>query len=93
MLLFSATSLAPAAVVGTDLMYGLGISLVSGGLHLIVGNGMHNVAMLRFALGGLAGASAGSFVGGVLQSRILRNVVLFWAAGLGGVLVYQGLMK
>jgi uncharacterized membrane protein YfcA len=47
--------------------------------------------LLKLLAGGLVGAAAGARLAGVLPARILRGVVLLWAALLGLVLVYNGM--
>ena len=91
-ILLRLTQLAPAAVVGTDLVFGLVLSALSGGIHMASGN--WNAALLGGLLaGGIPGAVAGSLLAGKLPARVLRAVVLSWAALLGGLLVKNGLLK
>ncbi len=90
LLLFGLTSLKPAVVVGTDLVFGMALSAVGGGFHIVSGN-WDRALLLRLALGGLAGAAAGSAVASALPGRILRSIVLAWAMLLGLLLVRRGL--
>jgi uncharacterized membrane protein YfcA len=89
-LLFGLTKLAPAAVVGTDLLFGLLIAAVGGGLFVAGGN-WNSLLLLNLLAGGLVGASVGSYVTGVLPSQLLRRLVLMWAFALGILLLYKGL--
>jgi uncharacterized membrane protein YfcA len=90
--LFNCTSLDPAAVVGTDLCFGFALSAVGGGLHLAAGS-CEPALLVKLIVGGLAGATAGSYVAGVLPARALRTAVLAWAAVLGAILLGKGLGK
>jgi hypothetical protein len=90
--LFGLTGLAPAAVVGTDLIFGFVVALAGGGLHLAIGN-CDAAVLLKLVIGGLAGSLAGSRLAGALPARALRNAVLIGAVVLGGILVFKGMEK
>ena len=60
-LLFNRTKLAPASVVGTDLVFGLIISACAGGVHLAAGNWIP-AALGALLAGGLPGAVAGALL-------------------------------
>ena len=88
--LFSLTSLTAAQVVGTDLTFGLGLSLVGGGIQFSAGN--YDGAMLvKLIAGGLAGALVGTHLAGVLPSRVLRAALCVWLVTLGGQLCWTGI--
>lgn len=84
------TDLAPVRVVGTDLLFGLGLSLIGGSVHMAAGN-WDQPALLRLVAGGIVGASLGALIGGKIPAKPLRIALLTWAALLGAVLLIQGL--
>ncbi len=69
--LLSLTTLDASQVVGTDLVFGLCLSLVGGGLH-VFGGSYDSALLLKLVLGGLFGALAGSAVAPRLPNRQLR---------------------
>ena len=85
-LLFRLTALSPAAVVGTDLAFGLALSAVGGGLHIAGGNWNSGV-FWKLMAGGIAGAWGGSFLAGRLPAGVLRRAVLSGALAMGLVLI------
>jgi uncharacterized protein len=84
------TALPPVRVVGTDLLFGLGLSLIGGSIHMAAGN-WDQPALLRLIAGGVAGAPLGALVAGRIPARPLRIGLLIWSALLGAVLLVQGL--
>jgi uncharacterized membrane protein YfcA len=91
-LLFNWTSLEPAKVVGTDLLFGLAVSACAGGMHLAAGNWDASV-LVKLLLGGIPGAVAGAQLAGRVPARPLRAFILSWAILLGILLAWQGLQK
>lgn len=91
-MLFNFTSLAPVVIVGTDLVFGMIVSAVGGGIHAMAGS-WNSAVLLKLLAGGLAGVLVGSWLAGILPQRILRIVVLAWAVLLGVLLVYKGMGK
>jgi uncharacterized membrane protein YfcA len=91
-LLFNWTSLEPAKVVGTDLLFGLAVSACAGGMHLAAGNWDASV-LVKLLLGGIPGAVAGAQLAGRVPARPLRAFILWWAILLGILLAWQGLQK
>jgi hypothetical protein len=89
-LLFNFTPLTPAAVVGTDLVFGMTLSAVGGGIHVAAGS-WNPTVLIKLLAGGVVGATAGARLAGVLPAQILRSVVLLWAMLLGSILVYNGM--
>src|SRR4051794_4725241 len=71
MALLCLTRLDPAAVVGTDLLFGLGLSIAGGGLHLALGSVNRELAM-RLLAGGIAGALVGPWLATQLPARVVR---------------------
>lgn len=86
--LLSLTSLTATQVVGTDLVFGLGVSLVGSSIHII--GGTYNAAMLvQMMLGGIAGAILGSGIGHRVPSRQLRFALSVWLLVLGIEVCYR----
>lgn len=72
--LLSLTSLPASQVVGTDLTFGLGVSLVGGGIHAL--GGLYDLSLLiKMAAGGLAGAVVGSNLAPRVPNKTLRLVL------------------
>ena len=92
LLLLHFTTLPPVAAVGTDLLFGMGLSLAGGGVHLAAGN-WDGPVLSSLLLGGLAGAPLGSLGAGRIPARPLRVALLAWAALMGAVLLIQGLIR
>lgn len=69
--LMSLTTLAPAAIVGTDLSFGLVLSALGGVLNAGMG-GVNTAVLWKLLIGGVAGALAGSALAAHLPSRKLR---------------------
>ena len=86
------TNLAPASVVGTDVMAGLALSLAAGLAYLRAG-AVSGPLLWKLALGGLPGAVAGVLFGSRLPAARLRTVILGWALALGLILLLQGLRQ
>jgi hypothetical protein len=83
------TTLLPAPVIGTDLVFGLSLSAVGGGLHLGLG-AWNRALLLKLVLGGVPGALLGARLATVLPPRPLRVVLLIWLVYLGGELLLRG---
>lgn len=86
--LLSLTTIPPAAVVGTDVTFGLGLSLAGGGFNLGWGNVAGPLA-LRLAIGGIAGALAGANLLAWIPSRPLRIALSLWLVLLGSQLCWR----
>ena len=71
LVLMGLSSLDAAQVVGTDLVFAFCMTLTGTGLHLFGGH-FDNGLLLRLVIGGVLGASAGSFVAPRVPSRQLR---------------------
>jgi uncharacterized membrane protein YfcA len=91
-MLFNFTKLAPVVIVSTDLVFGMLVSAVGGGIHAMAGS-WNSPVLLKLLQGGLAGVPAGSWLAGILPQRMLRIVVLLWAVLFGVLLVYKGMGK
>jgi hypothetical protein len=74
--------------VGTDLTFGLALSVVGTGVHMI--SGAYDVALLsKLAIGGVFGALAGSGVAPRIPNRQLRFGLSLWLLVIGFQFVYQ----
>lgn len=86
--LLGLTSLTAAQVVGTDLTFGLVLSVVGTGVHMI--GGTYNAALLwKLSIGGAFGAIAGSGVAPRIPNRQLRFALSLWLLVIGFQFVYQ----
>jgi uncharacterized membrane protein YfcA len=82
LVLLHLTSLEPAQVVGTSILFGLVLSLIGGGLHLSAGH-YNGVILWQLMAGGLAGVFAGANLSTVLPARPLRIALSVCLSGLG----------
>lgn len=88
--LLELTALPPATVVGTDLVFGFVLSVIGGGYHLALGT-LNGAVLLSLALGGVAGALAGSQLAGRFPARVLRAALAAWLLWAGSQLLFRGL--
>lgn len=83
--LMSLTSLPATQVVGTDIAFGLGITLVGGGIH-VLGGSYSAALLLRMTVGGIAGAIVGTNIAPRVPNKALRLalsiILLFVGIGL-----------
>ena len=84
--LLSLTPLAPAQVVGTDILFGFLLSLVGSGAHLLTG-ALTTGLLVHLVLGGLAGAGVGTWAARYIPRRPLRFALWLWLLVLGARLV------
>jgi len=87
--LMSLTRLDAAEVVGTDLCFGLALSLVGGGIHAAFG-AVNLPVLLKLSIGGIAGALAGSMLASRMPSRPLRLALSIVLVMLGAQLCWKG---
>lgn len=88
MALLSLTHLDVSTVVGTDLAFGLSLSLIGGTLHL-AGGGLDAPLLLKLILGGLIGAMAGTLLASRIPARTLRLALSVWLFAIGVQLCWQ----
>jgi len=89
-LLFRVTALSPAVIVGTDLLFGLTVSTIAGGVHAYSGAcDWHGLAQLIPA--GILGSLIGTHTSTIFSARTLRRVIMLFAAGIGFSLLVRGL--
>ena len=87
--LLSMTKLSTAAVVGTDLVFGLVVSLIGGGVNAAMGN-LDGVVLKELLTGGVPGAIVGAYLAGRVPSKPLRMGLSGAMALLGASLFYKG---
>jgi uncharacterized membrane protein YfcA len=80
--LLNLTTLKPAEVVGTDVVFGLALSLIGGSFHFFAGH-YDAVLLPHLILGGVAGALAGANLSAILPARPLCVGLAVWLASLG----------
>ncbi len=77
-------------IVGTDLAFGLCLSLIGGGLHL--SHGGFDAALLgRLIAGGILGALAGTGLAPRIPARAMRLALSLWLFAMGMQLCWQAL--
>jgi|SRR5581483_6037889 len=87
--LISLTTLDPAVVVGTDLLFGLCLSAAGGGLHLAFGS-VDGHAAAQLLAGGAAGALVGPWLAMRVPMRTMRAALSFVLSILGAELFWSG---
>ncbi len=90
--LMSLTPLEAGAVVGTDLMFGLALSLVGGGIHAALGS-FNTAVLVKLVAGGVVGAMTGAALASRVPARKLRFALLVVMAILGAQLGWKGLFQ
>ena len=90
--LLSLTPLAPALVVGTDIVFGFVLSLLGSGAHWFSFSTSQPL-LLQLTAGGIAGAIGGTLVSTRIPRRPLRLALWFWLLFLGGQLIFNSYVK
>jgi uncharacterized protein len=86
--LLNLTTLTPAQVVGTDMVFGLVVSVIGGGFHFFAGH--YNAAILtKLIVGGIAGALTGANLSSIIPARPLRMALSVWLASVGAQLFWK----
>ncbi len=88
--LLNLTRLTAVQVVGTDVLFGLVLSLLGGGLQVWSGSYDHAVLM-QLMIGGIVGAIIGPNIAAWLPSRPLRVALCLWLASLGTVMCWRAM--
>jgi uncharacterized protein len=86
--LLGMTDLTAAHVVGTDLAFGLVITIVGSGVH-IFGGQYAQALLVKMAIGGIAGGIFGTYLAPKIPNRTLRLVLAFWLVIVGLQFCYQ----
>lgn len=88
--LLNLTSLGPGEVVGTDMLFGLVLSVIGGGFNLTAGH--YDAALLwKLTAGGVIGVLIGANLSAVLPARPLRVGLSVWLSFVGAQLAWKGL--
>src|SRR5512140_40878 len=87
--LMNMTTMVPAAVVGTDLSFGLVLSTVGGGIHAALGD-LNVPVLIKLLIGGAAGALTGGLLASRLPSKKLRLALCIALVLLGANLCWKG---
>jgi uncharacterized membrane protein YfcA len=90
LLLMFKTRLEAATIVGTDLLFGLALSFVGSGIHVIFGHVDQNL-VLKLLLGGIPGALFGSWLGARLASNTVQFAMNLVFGYLGLHMSWKGL--
>ena len=91
LLLLRCTRLTPVQVVGTDILFGLALAAVGGGIHLATGLFDRNL-LIQLLAGGLLGGIAGAQLAHRLPMSMLRKWLLAFLVLIGAVLLYKGVV-
>ncbi|HYW41525.1 MAG TPA: sulfite exporter TauE/SafE family protein [Bryobacteraceae bacterium] len=82
------TLLAPAQVIGTNVMFGLALSLIGGGLQMNAG--AYDAGVLtQLVIGGVFGALIGPNVTAWVPAKPLRVGLCLWLASMGSLLCWR----
>ena len=87
--LLSLSKLTPAQVVGTDLAFGLALSLIGSGAHIFGGGAGNSALLMHLIAGGVAGAVLGTVLSTHIPRRPLRLALWFWLLILGGQFLFN----
>lgn len=86
--LLSLTPLAPAQVVGTDIVFGFLVSLIGSGAHWF-SHASNPELLLHLVAGGVAGAVSGTLLSAHIPRRPLRFALWVWLLILGGQFLFN----
>ena len=84
------TSLIPAEVVGTDLAFGLLLSIFAGGIHASM-TGVPWGILGKLLLGGIPAVLIGTQLISIVSPRKMRLVLCIWLVYIGGQLSWRGI--
>ena len=90
--LLSLTPLSSAEVVGTDLCFGLALSIVGGGIHAALGS-FNSAVLIKLLIGGVPGAITGSMLASKAPSQKLRYALSVVLVVLGAQICWKGLVS
>jgi hypothetical protein len=84
------TALQPAEIVGTDLAFGLLLSLFAGGIHAST-TGVPWPVLWKLLLGGVPAVLVGTQLTKVLEPRKMRLALCVWLIYIGGQLSWRAI--
>lgn len=84
------TTLRASQIVGTDVLFGLGLSAAAGAMHFSHG-GVDSHVLQQLLSGGIPGVMLGAWLTNMVPGRILRKGLAVWLMWLGANLCYRGL--
>lgn len=88
--LMSLTPMTSAQVVGTDVYFGLILSLIGGGFQFSTGN-YDSALLIKLLAGGVVGGLVGANLSALMPSRPLRFALSIWLVTIGGQLCWRSL--
>jgi uncharacterized protein len=88
--LLTFTPLAPAQVVGTDIVFGFLVSLLGSGAHWFT-HAANPALLAQLVAGGVAGAVGGTILSTHIPRRPLRFVLWIWLLILGGQFLFNSI--
>ncbi len=88
--LLGLTPLAPAQVVGTDMVFGMVLSTVGGGFHLSAGH-YDSALLTKLVIGGIVGVIVGANISALLPARPLRLILSTWLTFVGAQLAWKAI--
>lgn len=88
--LLNLSTLTPAQVVGTDMVFGLVLSVIGGGFHVLAGN-YDTTILPKLLIGGVAGAFVGANLTAILPARPFKLALAVWLSALGAQLCWKAL--
>ena len=84
------TTLLPSEVVGTDLAFGLLLSIFAGGIHASM-SGIPWAILLKLLVGGIPAVLIGTQLTSVLSPRKMRLALCVWLIYIGGQLAWRAI--
>jgi len=90
--LLGLTPLDAPRIVGTDLAFGLCLSLVGGTMHLSHG-GLDSALLTNLIVGGILGAIVGTGLASRIPVRTMRLALSLWLFAMGVQLCYQAFLQ
>jgi len=84
------TDLSPSEVVGTDLAFGLLLSIFAGGIHAGL-TGVPWAILIQLLIGGIPAVLIGTQLIRVVSPRKMRLVLCLWLIYIGGQLTWRGI--
>jgi uncharacterized membrane protein YfcA len=88
--LLGLTRLDAAKVVGTDICFGLVLSIIGSGIQIVAGN-YNGGVLIHLLEGGAIGAFVGGFAAQKIPSRPMKWALAIWLAALGCQLFVRGI--